>query len=118
MPVREEIQFESTPRGRSSSSFSTTRSGSQAAIAAMPGPDVLFDPFVAPVARATRSSGSTSEEFTSHCWSGPSSGKGRIPARERLGLSVVDGAANETGEHLARADVQVARDAELAEPGE
>src|SRR5262245_6682331 len=115
MPVREEIQFASTFRGRASSSFSTTRSGSQAATEAIPGPDVRFDPFMAPVARATRPSGSTSEASTSNCCSGPSSGKGGLPARQRLSLRPVDRAADEAGEDLAGADVDVARDPELVE---
>ncbi len=91
IPVREEIHSESTPSGPASSSFSTTRSGSEAATAAIPGPAVRFAPLVAaPVARATSPSGSTSEESTSHCCPGESSGKGRLPVRDDLDLGAVD----------------------------
>src|SRR3954454_9444669 len=121
MPVREEIHSEATPSGAASSSFSTTRSGSAAGTAALPGAAACFPPFragAAPVARATRPSGSTSEESTSHCCPGESSGKGRLPVREGLDLDLVQRPPDQAGQHLAGPDVEVSRDAELPEPAE
>src|ERR671910_175024 len=112
-PVRVEIQPESIPSGAAISSFSTTRSGRTAAIEAIPGA-LVRRPFVlARVARAIRPSGSTSEASTSKSGSRGSSGKGPLPARERLDLDSLDRPTDEPGEHLPRADVEVARDSEL-----
>src|SRR5262249_39184711 len=91
--------------------------GRAAATAATPGPVVCRAPFsLAPVARATSASGSTRVESTSQSCPGRSSGKGRLPARQGLSLGAVDRPPYEAGEHLGRADVQVAPDAEPAQP--
>src|SRR3954447_9475803 len=119
MPVRDEIHSESTPSGAASSSFSTTRSGRAAAMAAMPGAALRFAPFVfTPVARATSPSGSTSEASTSHCCPGERSGKSRLPGGNGLGLGAIERPPDQSGEDLPRSDVEIPPHAELAEPAE
>src|SRR5918995_382215 len=112
-PVRVEIQSESIPSGAAISSFPTIRSGRPAAIEAIPGARVRLPFVLAPVARAIRPSGSTSDASTSKSCSCGSSGKGPLPARERFDLDSLDRPSDEPGDYLLGTDVEEARDAEI-----